>query len=469
MYGFGSSSSQVKGYKLVIDNFNYSSEPHQMTAERQNKVVNWVGLMVVENRILGNSLSVEKPSLDKLMKLENGLCIPNTVEHNQQRFNYIAICSRLAVEHINCLKDFENVVTQHIPHKYSSTMSKPTNTVFAEMIYEDENDSSGMQKVAFDSLYSPKSTSDKCTMFSDQVLVNRRNVNTDVSRKVEGCKQFFLFEVNGRIIACYCEILGIRSPDVEPMGNVILQKLSTMTNKEKKDYLFNLSAEVVDKFIIRKEQNSRIVKRQLTFKFDEKRRVEHEITHGLHTENPSSSQLIKDGMFNYQCSLLDVGMVVVNFYDAVSEGDGPRVIRCWKFMLQYLKKDGASSRKYAPEALYMVFQIYAILPEIDAHHLIWNRFHKSKSCRGGNVPQDLALEHYNNLLKSVIKNLGPNSTNTKVIDRYCKALTVNKKFLENFDRSCHVIRRSGKHVKANLSGDFKKVVLVEFHLPFMNV
>ena len=40
-----------------------------------------------------------------------------------------------------------------------------------------------------------------------------------------------------------------------------------------------------------------------------------------------------DDMFNYQCSLLDHGLLYLNFRDAVAEGDGTRIIRCWKFLL----------------------------------------------------------------------------------------------------------------------------------------
>ena len=66
-------------------------------------------------------------------------------------------------------------------------------------------------------------------------------------------------------------------------------------------------------------------------------------------------------MFNYQSSFLEIGHLVKNFYDAISEGDGLRVLRCWKFMLLYLKEDGASSRKYALEALYLQCQVNALL------------------------------------------------------------------------------------------------------------
>ena len=77
---------------------------------------------------------------------------------------------------------------------------------------------------------------------------------------------------------------------------------------------------------------------------------------------------------------------------------------------------------------------------------------------GGNIPLDLALEHYNNTIKCILRTLGPNATNHKVVDRFCNAITVNKALLDNFDRSWKILKRSGKHVEANTLGDMKKVI-----------
>jgi hypothetical protein len=50
---------------------------------------------------------------------------------------------------------------------------------------------------------------------------------------------------------------------------------------------------------------------------------------------------------------------------------------------------------YALEGLTILCQIYALLSPKDAHRLIWNRSFKAKYDLGGNIPLDLALEHYN--------------------------------------------------------------------------
>lgn len=120
---------QNSGRKLIIDNFNYLSEPHDMTYDKQNKVFNWVGLMITENRVLASSMKTEKPPLEQLLKLDNGMCLPNHAERNRQRKDYIALCGRVAVQHIKCLKDLRNVSSDHIQHRYSSAMSEPTDTV----------------------------------------------------------------------------------------------------------------------------------------------------------------------------------------------------------------------------------------------------------------------------------------------------------------------------------------------------
>ena len=70
----------------------------------------------------------------------------------------------------------------------------------------------------------------------------------------------------------------------------------------------------------------------------------------------------------------------------------------------------------------------------------------------------LALEHYNRVLKEVIKKMGPNASNQTAINRFCKCVSVNKQLMDNFDMDCKVIKQSGLHVQKKCLGDFKKIV-----------
>ena len=73
------------GRKLIIDNFNYSSEPHEITESLQNKVKNWVGIMITESRISGNHLNDDHPGEQSLMEMKNGLCLPNMADHKKTK------------------------------------------------------------------------------------------------------------------------------------------------------------------------------------------------------------------------------------------------------------------------------------------------------------------------------------------------------------------------------------------------
>ncbi len=117
------------GRKLVIDNFNYSSQPHEMTEDHQNKVVNWVGLMVVENRLSGQGLGMIKPSPENLISMESCLLLPSKIERANQRRDYIVLCGWLAVKYFKCLEPRKNAAVQHQPHRYLSEMGKPSKPV----------------------------------------------------------------------------------------------------------------------------------------------------------------------------------------------------------------------------------------------------------------------------------------------------------------------------------------------------
>ncbi len=60
--------------------------------------------------------------------------------------------------------------------------------------------------VAFANFYNPSSAGDKCTLYSDRNLVNRRNVKSDVSAAANPCRRFFQMEVEARITAAAVKV-----------------------------------------------------------------------------------------------------------------------------------------------------------------------------------------------------------------------------------------------------------------------
>ena len=287
-------------------------------------------------------------------------------------------------------------------------------------------------QVAFGHFYDARAPDDKCTMFYDRNLINRRNVVTDVKKKFRACHDFFLLGVKSRVVAARLNVLGLSSLDGEPTDEVLPSLLRNSSPKTKRTFMKDLSLKVVDKFILNKENMNRIVKdrgdeKELDvgilpngkftcrfqgckkeFAHDGKHREAHERTHQEKQRAPSAQTKHVDDMLNYQHSLLEYGILYKNFCDAVNEGDGACLVRCWKYFLLILKQDKEHSRKCALESFNLLCQICALLSPRDAHRLIWNRSVKAKFVSGGNIPLDLALKHYNRVLKEVIKKMGPN-------------------------------------------------------------
>ena len=59
-----------------------------------------------------------------------------------------------------------------------------------------------------------------------------------------------------------------------------------------------------------------------------------------------------DGVLNYASAVLNDGLLLLEVRDAIHEGDGPRLLRCWKLMMMYWRHGGHT--KYALETLHLL-------------------------------------------------------------------------------------------------------------------
>lgn len=323
-------------------------------------------------------------------------------------------------------------------------------------------------------------------------------MTADVESAVNPCRRFFELEVEARLIAAAMEMLGMERLSDKPTKNEVPEGLHNESKVTQKLFLRKIASLVVDKYVIHSEQLETFLAKMLsieehqvemareqgedgrfacrfpgcnkTFAYNGKRLRDHEAQHNppvqplevasvTVTQQPSqemSKSEERDDMYNYQCSFLQFAMIIVNFFDAIREGDGKRIVRCWKFALPYLRNDKSQSTKYALEALALMFQVNATLSPRDSHRLVWNR---TVSLRPGhNIPLDLLMEFYNRVAKELRRKLGPNATNKKCITRHCNAIGVNKDVLDNFDEECRIIRRSGRHVVRSSKADLERIV-----------
>ena len=111
-----------------------------------------------------------------------------------------------------------------------------------------------------------------------------------------------------------------------------------------------------------------------------------------------------DSIYNYHNARLQSGLLVLNMMDAVREGDGDRLVRCFKMVLLFNYR--FNHTKYAFVILLFFAKIYSLLSEREAHLLIHNRFLNKKGKKGGNVALDLHMEHLNLDVKKLLHAMG---------------------------------------------------------------
>lgn len=119
-------------------------------------------------------------------------------------------------------------------------------------------------------------------------------------------------------------------------------------------------------------------------------------------------QQCADHVFEYAREIISLGCFYLEFSDAIREGDGKRVLRCWRYLLPLYWNSCRTN--YANEVLLMLYQHDFALSPMHASQLIWGRFVNTHGKPGMNIPADLHMEHLNRVVKEAIRGLGSNQT-----------------------------------------------------------
>ena len=153
-----------------------------------------------------------------------------------------------------------------------------------------------------------------------------------------------------------------------------------------------------------------------------------------------------DFVYNYHDARLQFGMLFMNIADAIMEGDGFRLTRCYKLVLLFAYK--FRHIKYAYALLLLFVQTGAVLSEEESFFLIMNRFINVNDRIGRNIPLDLHMEHLNLLLKRLSKRMGGNIT-TKSLQRAARSVVAISNVIEGIYEDCSKKKKSGYHGSKN--------------------
>lgn len=263
--------------------------------------------------------------------------------------------------------------------------------------------------------YSPKSSAEHGTLYQLRNAINRTNVVKVPLDNFNACDDFFVLVVNCLILTAGTKMMEMESMDDTPSDRHVAdpENVWMLSMEERQDLILTVSMKIVDMFV------------DTSF-------------------NAHEDYLYSDRANVYSRRLLSLGLFYLEYSDAIREGDGERVLRCWRYMLPMFVSSGR--KNYAIEAFNLLLQHDFSLPPRQAAELIWGRFINTSGLQGRNLPNDLHMEHLNRVVKTAIQNLGSNKTET-AITRVGKVLRILHPLLKSFDEDNSVSSASGKHNK----------------------
>ena len=129
----------------------------------------------------------------------------------------------------------------------------------------------------------------------------------------------------------------------------------------------------------------------------------------------------------YGLQVFNLGLLYHGFRDAIRDGDGDRVILYWKALLIIFRT--SNYHNYSKEALLLLVQ-QQTFPERLAMQMKWSRFVNNKGRTGCNIPCDLAMEHLNRRLKSILHNLEANIQPSSIV-RDAKSIGIIDSYVQH--------------------------------------
>lgn len=320
-------------------------------------------------------------------------------------------------------------------------------------------------------------------------MINRRNVRTDISGRFNAAVDFFELVTNCHIIVAAMTFFGMTDLNSVPTQNTIPTTVKKWSKQQQWAYFSRILGDLVDRYIIVRDCKVDIPQSNgVNVQATSNKLVVTESSHvnrialdhcycnaqvlcahkGLRRKLPRFLQQLgpapqlpqstkSDGVFSYACTVLCDGLLLLELCDAIHQGDGPRILRCWKFMLLYFK--AYNHHKYALEA----FNLLAITngtgtgSALIKEQITWSRTVNSRGSKGKNIPVDLYNEHLNRTLKDSILGLGANVTKERIVDT-SKSIERLSQICASADSELGIAPTSSHHTRHSSEKDKQLII-----------
>lgn len=283
-----------------------------------------------------------------------------------------------------------------------------------------------------DRYYNTASSHESGTLFQLKCLIERKNVDTKVSKDYHADAAFFDMVVDCHVVAAAMKHLNMDSINDRPAG---MQRVEIMSTEAKAAHLQQIAREIVERFMFR---------------------VMTEVIDGIADENVIQVDNT-DGVYNYATGVMKYGLLRRVSMISTASGDGLRALRHWRFAL--LAYHQTRKTKYRLEAFMLTAGVKALLPERYAEQVTWSRFVNLTGGPGKNLDADYVLELFNNKVKTKLKTLGSNH-NPEMVMRISRTVMFCDDVAKSLGKQLKVHPISREHTGQNEDKD-RRLILNE--------
>lgn len=317
-------------------------------------------------------------------------------------------------------------------------------------------------------------------------LIGRSNIGseTDVKGHVNEIEDFLELVVKCHMIEAALHFFSMSTIDDRPHSNSFPAGFASLPFSKRKALFFDRLYRIIDRYVIPKQflleqpaaeemqpAPSDVVMNPHFQRVSHEHRYDAPPTSSGTTPRPlpptirealdsmqapqSVQSAAVDGVFAYASAVLNNGLLLLEFKDAIREGDGPRILRCWKAFLLYFHF--AKHHNYANEVVRMLATVHASATPRVAAQITWSRVVNTRGLAGHNIPVDLHNEQLNKALKQAVTGLGPNITQETILQ--CgKSLDGLLKVAKSFDQQHGLHPESLEHSAPRLAKDEKLIM-----------
>ncbi len=246
--------------------------------------------------------------------------------------------------------------------------------------------------------------------------LNRRNVTADV-KHYEDCEQLFYSVRKCYLIEALLEFFQMADKEQRPKANSP-HSVYVLNEEYRETYFLGIIDKFLDEFVFNGGDE-------------------------VSDEDMQSDDDTSDGVWSYGMNIIKCFMLLLDFKDAVSTGNGDHLCILRKqLLIHFFSTPGFN--EFAIEMLSNTLQSGVLLSEAEAHRCKWAATANWKGGHGKNVEIDLFQENRNCEMKKLIKSMGANKTD-KAIERASKASGGVTKIVEAFEQQVNIAQKSATH------------------------